>query len=68
MNTQMNQKILSLRMERQHLLTKADESEYISLYRRMYTGTASGSPLSSPSGQPSMIWSSTGTASWSGSL
>lgn len=38
MNTQMNQKILSLRMERQHLLTKADESEYISLYRDTQPG------------------------------
>lgn len=34
----MNRKILSLRMERQHLLTKADESEYISLYRDTQPG------------------------------
>lgn len=34
----MNDKITSLRMERQHLLTKAGETEYISLYRDTQPG------------------------------
>ncbi len=34
----MKQNILSLRMERQHLSRKADESEYIQLYRDMQPG------------------------------
>ena len=34
----MNIKILSLRMERQHLLTKAGETEYINLYRDTQPG------------------------------
>ena len=34
----MDAKILSLRMERQHLLTKADESAYLSLYRDTQPG------------------------------
>ena len=33
-----NEKIISLRMERQHLLHKADEQEYISLYRDLQPG------------------------------
>ena len=31
-------KIVSLRMERQHLTHKADENEYISLYRDLQPG------------------------------
>lgn len=34
----MNNKILTLRMERQHLIKKADESEYIGLYRDLQPG------------------------------
>ena len=34
----MNEKIISLRMERQCLIKKADESEYINLYRDMQPG------------------------------
>ncbi len=34
----MDEKILSLRMERQHFLKKADEAEYISLYRDTQPG------------------------------
>ena len=34
----MNQKILSLRMERQHLITQAAEEEYLQLYRDLQPG------------------------------
>ena len=34
----MNKKIVSLRMERQHFVKKANEEEYIALYRDLQPG------------------------------